>query len=63
MEPGGVINVINVINVISKQPQYVQSTTLSGSAYSEGSGSFSVDTTGPLGDSGLAYRLVAERQS
>ncbi|KPB44090.1 TonB-dependent siderophore receptor [Pseudomonas savastanoi pv. phaseolicola] len=57
MEPGG------VINVISKQPQYVQSTTLSGSAYSEGGGSFDIDTTGPLGDSGLAYRLVAERQS
>ncbi|MCJ2373525.1 TonB-dependent siderophore receptor [Pseudomonas sp. RGM 3321] len=57
MEPGG------VINVISKQPQYVQSTTLSGSAYSEGGGSFGIDTTGPLGDSGLAYRLVAERQS
>ncbi|KTB71483.1 ligand-gated channel [Pseudomonas sp. ICMP 3272] len=57
MEPGG------VINVISKQPQYVQSTTLSGSTYSEGGGSFGIDTTGPLGDSGLAYRLVAERQS
>jgi iron complex outermembrane receptor protein len=57
MEPGG------VINVISKQPQYVQSTTLSGSAYSEGGGSFGIDTTGPLGDSGLAYRLVAERKS
>lgn len=57
MEPGG------VINVISKQPQYVQSTTLSGSAYSEGGGSFGVDTTGPLGDTGLAYRLVAERKS
>ncbi|BCS43792.1 ligand-gated channel [Pseudomonas amygdali pv. tabaci] len=57
MEPGG------VINVISKQPQYVQSTTLSGSAYSEGGGSFGIDTSGPLGDSGLAYRLVAERQS
>ena len=57
MEPGG------VINVISKQPQYVQSTTLSGSAFSEGGGSFGVDTTGPLGDSCLAYRLVAERQS
>ncbi|MEE4803026.1 TonB-dependent siderophore receptor [Pseudomonas alliivorans] len=57
MEPGG------LINVISKQPQYVQSTTLSGSAFSEGGGSFGVDTTGPLGDSGLAYRLVAERQS
>ncbi|RMS30204.1 putative TonB-dependent siderophore receptor [Pseudomonas savastanoi] len=57
MEPGG------VSNVISKQPQYVQSTTLSGSACSEGGGSFGIDTTGPLGDSGLAYRLVAERQS
>ncbi|WP_122280527.1 TonB-dependent siderophore receptor [Pseudomonas syringae] len=57
MEPGG------VINVISKQPQYVQSTTLSGSTYSEGGGSFGIDTTGPLGDYGLAYRLVAERQS
>lgn len=57
MEPGG------VINVISKQPRYVQSTTLSGSAYSEGGGSFGVDTTGPLGDTGLAYRLVAERKS
>ena len=57
MEPGG------VINVISKQPQYVQSTTLSGSAYSEGGGSFGIDTTGPLGDTGFAYRLVAERKS
>lgn len=57
MEPGG------VINVISKQPQYVRSTTLSGSAYSEGGGSFGVDTTGPLGDTGFAYRLVAERKS
>nr|WP_319527718.1 TonB-dependent siderophore receptor [Pseudomonas laurentiana] len=57
MEPGG------VINVISKQPQYVRSTTLSGSAFSEGGGSVGVDTTGPLGDTGLAYRLVAERQS
>lgn len=56
MEPGG------VINVISKQPQYVRSTTLSGSAFSEGGGSVGVDTTGPLGDTGLAYRLVAERQ-
>ncbi|MEG5265839.1 TonB-dependent siderophore receptor [Pseudomonas sp. JDS28PS106] len=57
MEPGG------LINVISKQPQYVQSTTLSGSAYSEGGGSFGIDTTGPLGDSGFAYRMVAERKS
>lgn len=57
MEPGG------VINVISKQPQYAHGTTLSGSAYSEGGGSFGIDTTGPLGNTGLAYRLVAERKS
>lgn len=57
LEPGG------LINVVSKQPQYQQRTTLSGSAYSEGGGNLGVDTTGPLGDSGFAYRLIAERQS
>ena len=57
LEPGG------LINVVSKQPQYQQGTTLSGSAYSEGGGNLGVDTTGPLGDSGFAYRLIAERQS
>ncbi|MEH3023021.1 MAG: TonB-dependent siderophore receptor [Pseudomonas oryzihabitans] len=57
LEPGG------LINVVSKQPQYSQRTTLSGSAYSEGGGNLGVDTTGPLGDSGFAYRLIAERQS
>ncbi|MDR6677362.1 iron complex outermembrane receptor protein [Pseudomonas psychrotolerans] len=57
LEPGG------LINVVSKQPQYQQRTTLSGSAYSEGGGNLGLDTTGPLGDTGLAYRLVAERQS
>ncbi len=56
LEPGG------LVNVISKRPQYTQSTTITGSAYSEGGGTLSVDTTGPLGESGLAYRLVAERQ-
>ncbi|MBV4552365.1 TonB-dependent siderophore receptor [Pseudomonas sp. SWRI102] len=55
LEPGG------LINVISKKPEYSQSTTLSGSAYSEGGGTMALDTTGPLGDTGLAYRLIAER--
>ncbi|PHX44783.1 hypothetical protein AO263_06360 [Pseudomonas sp. NZIPFR-PS5] len=50
-----------LINVISKQPQFTQSTTLTGSGYSEGGGTFGLDTTGPLGDTNLAYRLVAER--
>ena len=56
LDPGG------LINVISKQPRYSQSTTLGGSLYSEDGGSVSIDTTGPLGDSGFAYRLIAERQ-
>ncbi|MFY1050627.1 TonB-dependent siderophore receptor [Ectopseudomonas khazarica] len=56
MDPGG------LINVISKLPQYQQRTTLGGSLFSEGGGSLSLDTTGPLGDSGLAYRLITERQ-
>ncbi|MDG6398455.1 TonB-dependent siderophore receptor [Pseudomonas quasicaspiana] len=55
IEPGG------LINVVSKQPQYTRSTTITGSGYSEGGGTFSVDTTGPIEDTGLAYRLVAER--
>ena len=55
LEPGG------LINVISKQPQFTRSTTLTGSAFSEGGGTLGVDTTGPLGDTNLAYRLIAER--
>ncbi|MDU9036568.1 TonB-dependent receptor [Pseudomonas corrugata] len=55
LEPGG------LVNIISKKPEYTQSTTLSGSAYSEGGGTMAVDTTGPVGDTGLAYRLIAER--
>ncbi|MFV3387943.1 TonB-dependent siderophore receptor [Pseudomonas sp. NY15364] len=57
MDPGG------LINVISKLPQYQQRTIVSGSAFSEGGGSLSLDTTGPIGDSGLAYRLITERQN
>ncbi|PIA68430.1 TonB-dependent siderophore receptor [Ectopseudomonas toyotomiensis] len=57
MDPGG------LINVISKLPQYQQRTTVSGSAFSEGGGSLSLDTTGPIGDSGFAYRLITERQN
>lgn len=56
LEPGG------LINVISKRPEYNQRTRLSGEHSSFGGGNLSVDTTGPMGDSGFAYRLVAERQ-
>lgn len=57
MDPGG------LINVISKLPQYRQRTILGGSAFSEGGGSLSLDTTGPIGESGFAYRLITERQN
>ena len=56
LEPGG------LINVISKRPEYTQRTRIAGEHSSFGGGNLSVDTTGPLGDSGFAYRLVAERQ-
>ena len=56
LEPGG------LINVISKQPEYQRRTQVSGETSSEGGGNLMLDTTGPLGDSGFAYRLIAERQ-
>ncbi|PKQ40391.1 TonB-dependent siderophore receptor [Pseudomonas sp. YY-1] len=56
LEPGG------LINVISKKPQYQWSTRLNADSSSFGGGSLAVDVTGPIADSGLAFRLVAERQ-
>lgn len=56
LEPGG------LINVISKKPQYKWGTQLSADSSSFGGGSLAVDVTGPVADSGLAFRLIAERQ-
>lgn len=56
-EPGG------LINVISKKPQYQWGTRLSADSSSFGGGSLAVDATGPIADSGLAFRLIAERQN
>ncbi len=56
LEPGG------LINVVSKKPDYSLHTTVAAESSSFGGGNLSVDTTGPLGDSGFAYRLIAERQ-
>jgi iron complex outermembrane receptor protein len=58
MDPGG------VINVVSKKPQLTQRTSLSllGSGYAggrDGAGA-TLDTTGPIGENGLAYRLVVD---
>lgn len=57
LEPGG------LINVISKKPQYQWGTQLSADSSSFGGGSLAVDVTGPIADSGLAFRLIAERQN
>jgi iron complex outermembrane receptor protein len=58
MDPGG------VINVVSKKPLRQQSTSLSvlASSYGHGKngGGLTLDTTGPLGESGLSYRLIAD---
>lgn len=56
LESGG------LINVISKKPQYQWNTRLNADSSSFGGGSLAVDVTGPIADSGLAFRLVAERQ-
>lgn len=56
LEPGG------LINVISKQPEHQWHTRISGESASEGGGNAMLDVTGPLADSGMAFRLVAERQ-
>lgn len=58
MDPGG------VINVVSKKPLLQQGTSLSvlGSTYAGGKsgGGVTLDTTGPLGEKGLAYRLIVD---
>ncbi|MGK3138526.1 TonB-dependent siderophore receptor [Pantoea trifolii] len=58
----GIQNPGGVINVISKKPQYVWHTKVSGRISSEGGGAGTVDITGPLGN-GFAFRLIAEKQN
>lgn len=58
MDPGG------VVNVVSKKPLTEQATSLSllGSTYAQGKrgAGVTVDSTGPLGDKGLAYRIIVD---
>lgn len=58
MDPGG------VINVVSKKPRVERATTISlaGSNYAGGrwGRGATIDTTGPIGGDGLAYRLVVD---
>lgn len=59
MDPGG------VVNVVSKQPLLTLYHAISvlGSTYGHGrnGAGATLDTTGPIGDSGLAYRLVVDQ--
>jgi iron complex outermembrane receptor protein len=59
MDPGG------VVNVVSKQPLLTpyHAVSLLGSTYGHGRNGAegTVDLTGPVGDSGLAYRLVVDQ--
>lgn len=54
-DPGG------VINLVTKKPQYRSRTTISGNASSFGGGNGTVDITGPIEQSGVAYRFIADR--
>ncbi|MGY2289382.1 TonB-dependent siderophore receptor [Pseudomonas sp. SDO528_S397] len=59
-DPGG------VVNIVSKKPELVQSTALTarGSTFGDGKNGSggNLDTTGPLGDNGLAYRLIVDHE-
>lgn len=53
-EPGG------VINIITKKPQLVQQTHIEGWGSSFKGGGGQLDVTGPLGQSGFAYRMIVD---
>ncbi|WP_439854558.1 TonB-dependent siderophore receptor [Pseudomonas yamanorum] len=59
-DPGG------VVNIVSKKPELTQSTSLTvrGSTFGDGKNGSggNLDTTGPIGDSGLAYRLIVDHE-
>ncbi|NWD91525.1 TonB-dependent siderophore receptor, partial [Pseudomonas sp. K5002] len=59
-DPGG------VVNIVSKKPELIQSTSLTvrGSTFGDGKNGSggNLDTTGPIGDSGLAYRLIVDHE-
>ncbi|PRF51435.1 TonB-dependent siderophore receptor [Burkholderia multivorans] len=61
MDPGG------VVNVVSKQPQLTRynAVSLGASTFGHGKngGSATFDSTGPIGDSRLAYRLIVDQSN
>ena len=56
-DPGG------IINVVTKKPQLTAAHSVSAFGSSFGGGGEQIDLTGPLGDSGLAYRFIADKQN
>ncbi|EPM49168.1 ferrichrome-iron receptor [Pseudomonas syringae pv. actinidiae ICMP 18804] len=56
-DPGG------IINVVTKKPQLTSAHSISAFGTSFGGGGEQIDSTGPLGDSGLAYRFIADKQN
>lgn len=56
-DPGG------IINVVTKKPQLEAAHSISAFGSSFGGGGEQIDLTGPLGASGLAYRLIADKQN
>ncbi|SAL68043.1 TonB-dependent siderophore receptor [Caballeronia udeis] len=59
MDPGGVVNVVSKLPLLT--PYHAIS--MSGSTYGQGRNGAggTLDTTGPIGDSGLAYRLIVDQ--
>ncbi len=57
LDPGG------LINVITKRPERQFSGSVSGTSTSFGGGTGSVDITGPIEGTNLAYRLIGEYQN
>jgi iron complex outermembrane receptor protein len=56
-DPGG------IINVVTQKPQLDAAHSISAFGSSFGGGGEQIDLTGPLGDSGLAYRFIADQQN
>ncbi|MGJ8523538.1 Metal-pseudopaline receptor CntO [Carnimonas sp. R-84981] len=55
-DPGG------VINLVSKRPLFTPQVVLSGQAVGDRKGAGTLDITGPLGNSGFAYRFIVDHQ-
>lgn len=55
-DPGG------VINLVTKRPEYEWQREISAEATSLGGGNASVDVTGPLADTGLAFRFIVHHE-